>query len=64
MFLVHDTLSECALQMFEVSSKYLLRVLIYRVDTILWLTDSQADRRMDGRNGKNNMSPDPSREET
>ena len=32
MVLVHDTLSECALQMYEVSLKYLLLSPIYRVD--------------------------------
>ena len=33
MVLVHDTSSECALQMYEVSLKYLLRLASYRVDT-------------------------------
>ena len=35
MVLVHNTLSECALQLYEVSLKYLLRLLSYRLDTIL-----------------------------
>ena len=30
---VHDTLSECALQMYEVSLKCLLQLSIYRADT-------------------------------
>ena len=33
--LVHDTLSQCALQMYEVSLKYLYRLSSYRADTIL-----------------------------
>ena len=33
MVLVHETFSECALQMYEVSLKYLKRLLIYRADT-------------------------------
>ena len=41
--LVHDTSSECALQMYEVSLKYLQGLSSYRVDTIL--TDRQADAR-------------------
>ena len=49
MVVVHDTPSECALQMYEVWSKYLLQFLSYRADTILWQTDR--------RKGKNNMSP-------
>ena len=32
MVLVHDTLSECALQMYEVSLKYLLRLPSYIAD--------------------------------
>ena len=32
MVVVHDTLSECALQMYEVSLKYLYRLLSYRAD--------------------------------
>ena len=35
MVLVHDMPSQCALQMYEVSLKYLLRLSIYRADTIL-----------------------------
>ena len=35
MVLVQDTLSECALQMYEVSLKYLKQISSYRVDTIL-----------------------------
>ena len=33
--LVHDTSSQCALQMYEVSLKYLKRLSSYRADTIL-----------------------------
>ena len=33
MVLVHETLSECATQMYEVSLKYLKRLLIHKVDT-------------------------------
>ena len=50
MVLVHDTMSECALQMYEILSKYLLWFSSYRVDAIL--------------SGENNMSLDPSRGET
>ena len=32
MVIVHDTSSECALQMYEVSLKYLLSSSIYRAD--------------------------------
>ena len=35
MVVVHDTPSEFALQMYEVSLKYLLQFSSYRVDTIL-----------------------------
>ena len=35
MVLVHDTSSPCALQMYEVSLKYLYRLSSYRADTIL-----------------------------
>ena len=49
MVVVHDTPSECALQMCEVWSKYLLQFSSYRADTIL--------RQTDRRKGKNNMSP-------
>ena len=55
MVIVYDTLSECALQMYEVLLKYLWRLSNYRADTILWQTDKQTD----GRKGKT-MSPDPS----
>ena len=41
MVVVHDTPSECALQMYEVSSKYLLHFSSYRADTIC---DSRTDR--------------------
>ena len=50
MIVVHATPSECALQMYEVSSKYLLKFSSYRADTILWQTDRQTQ-------GENNMSP-------
>ena len=33
--LVHDTSSQCALQMYEVSLKYLEQLSSYRADTIL-----------------------------
>ena len=33
--LVHDTSSQCALKMYEVSLKYLKRLSSYRADTIL-----------------------------
>ena len=36
MVLVHDTSSQCALQLYEVSLKYLLRLSSYRADTILF----------------------------
>ena len=51
MVLMHDMASECALQMYEVSLKY---------------SNSYQDveRRTDGRKGKNNMCPDPSKGET
>ena len=35
MVLVHDTSSQCALQIYEVSLKYLLLSSSYRADTIL-----------------------------
>ena len=35
MVLVHDKTSQCALQMYEVSFKYLKRLSSYRADTIL-----------------------------
>ena len=35
MVLVHDTSSECALQMYDVSLKYLLQLSSYIVDTFL-----------------------------
>ena len=35
MLLVHDTPSQCALQMYEVFVKIALRLLSYRGDTIL-----------------------------
>ena len=49
MDLVRDTSSKCALQMYEISSKYHLRFLSYRADTILWRTDRQTDRWTDAR---------------
>ena len=45
MVLMHDTLSECALQMYEVSLKYLWRLSSYRADTILWWTDPWTNAR-------------------
>ena len=35
MVLVHDTSSQCALQMYKFSLKYMKRLSSYRVDTIL-----------------------------
>ena len=48
MVLVHDRSSQCALQMYEVSLKYLQRLSSYRADTIWRQTDSQTDRQKDG----------------
>ena len=45
MALMHDTLSECALQIYEVSLKYLWRLSSYRVDTTLWRTDPRTEAR-------------------
>ena len=45
--LVHATSSECALHMYEISSKYHLRFLSYRADT--FVTDRQTDRWTDAR---------------
>ena len=42
---MHDTLSKCTLQMYEVSLKYLRRLSSYSADTILWRTDPQTDTR-------------------
>ena len=56
MVLVHDALSECALQIYEVWPKYLLWFSSYLVD--------MTDRQTDIGKRKNNMSPDPSRGET
>ena len=39
MVLVHDTSSKCALQMYEVSLKYLLPLSSYRANMILWRMD-------------------------
>ena len=50
MVVVHDTPSEFALQMYEVSLKYLLQFSSYRVDTILWQTDIVRCK------GKNNIT--------
>ena len=52
MVLVHDTSSQCALQMYDVSSKCLKG---YQVVEQTRLTDKQTDRC----EGKNNMSPNP-----
>ena len=49
MVLVHYTLSECALQMFEVSLKYLLGFSSYRADAILFLSDGQTDKKTKGK---------------
>ena len=45
MVLVNDRSSQCALQMYEVSLKYLLRLSSYRADTIV--TDRRTDTRTD-----------------
>ena len=37
MVLVHDTLSQCALQIYEVSLKYLQQLSSYRADTVFSL---------------------------
>ena len=54
------TSSHVALHLCKVSWKYLKRFLSYRADTILWQTDRQMDRQTDDQ-GKNNMSPNPTR---
>ena len=51
MVVVHDTPSECALQMYEVFSKYLLH---FQVIERTRFCDGQTDSR---RNRKSNMSP-------
>ena len=53
MVLVHDTSSECALQMYEVSLKLLSS---YRADMILWLTDRQTDGGQTDAKGKHYVS--------
>ena len=58
MVLVHDTSSEYALQMYEVSLKYLTVFKLWSGHDIVM------DSRTDGRKGKNNMSADSSSEET
>ena len=45
VILVNATSSECVLQMYEVSLKYLLRLSSNRADTILCWTDGRTDRR-------------------
>ena len=59
MVLVHDTSSQCALQKYEISLKYLYSNG-YQVIERTRFCDGQTD----GRKGKNNMSPDPCRGET
>ena len=49
MVLVHYTLSESALQMFEVSLKYLLGFSSYNVDAILFWSDGQTDAKTKGK---------------
>ena len=46
MVVKHDTLSDCALQMYEVWLKDLLQFSSYRADTIC---DGQMDRQTDAR---------------
>ena len=60
MVVKHNTLSDCALQMYEVWLKDLLQFSSYRADTIC---DGQMDRQTDAR-GKNNMSLNLPGEET
>ena len=60
MVLVHDVSSECALQMYEVSLRYLLRLSSYRGDTF-FVKDRQTDGQTGKRNGENNMPANPSR---
>ena len=52
MVLVHDTSSQCALQMNEVSLKYLLRLSSYRADGHDFVTDGQTDRPTDRQTDK------------
>ena len=52
MVLVHDTSSECALQIYEVSLKYLKRLSSYREDTILYRTDPRTNAGADERGKK------------
>ena len=65
MVLVYDMSSECALQMYEVSwnisngDQFIEQTLFCDGQTDRWM-----DGQKDGRKGKNNMSPDPSRGET
>ena len=65
MVLEHDTSSECALQMYEVSLKYLYSLMVIKLwrgqDFVMY---RQTDRQTDRHKGKNNMSPDPSRGKT
>ena len=56
---MHDILSQCALQVFEIWLKFLKRFSSYRADKI-FVTDRQMDGRTDGRKGENIISPDPS----
>ena len=53
MVLSHDTPSECALQIYEVSLKYLGFQVIERTRC--------CDGQIDVRKGENNMPPEPSR---
>ena len=65
MVLVHDTLSECTLQKYEVSSDISCGFQVIEGTQFCdRQADGQTDGQMDGRMGKNNMSPDPSRMET
>ena len=60
MVLKHDTSSECALQMYEVSLKLFLNVFkLKRGQDFVTdrQTDRQTDRGTDRCKGKNNMSP-------
>ena len=51
LVLMHDIISQCALQVFEVWLKFLKRFSSYRADTI-FVTDRQMDGQTDRRKGE------------
>ena len=57
MVLKHDTSSECALQMYEVSLKLFLNVFKLKRGQDFVTDRQKTDRGIDGCKGKNNMSP-------